>query len=448
MTDLVQIGDVFRVSRRIYHDPDVHHQELDRIFRSTWSFVGHESEIPSSGDYVTRPLGVDPVIVARGREGEVHVMLNSCTHRGTKLCRADVGSTRNFRCPYHGWTFGLDGACRAITYAKEVYGDGLDKSNFDLVSAARVETRYGLIFATWNVDAPALDETLGDIGYYLETIFGKFDNGLEVMGAPTRNRLPCNWKAEAENLSGDGYHTLITHETAKRFGLFPGPEDVERFNDGAEQPGFKGRTVQCGNGNTIRIQHLPVQTDRPKFLGYPEELWPEVERNLTSGQVDVQSRASVIHGTIFPNLSFLENFKTATDGPGSMCRYIRLTLKVPVDEGHTDIWWWHLVPVDAPEDWKVRSQRAYARTNGTAGMFEIDDAECFVGMAEANHGPTGLDSHYQYIAGLHHPVAQGLEWPGDVRDADRSEHTLRGFVTEWRRRMVPDTSDAAVGADG
>lgn len=446
MNDLVQIRDVFRVSRRIYQDPEVHQREITRIFHGSWCFVAHESEIPDGGDYVTRPLGVDPVIVTRGRDGAVHVMLNSCSHRGVKLCRADEGSTRNFRCPYHGWSYGLDGACRAITYGQEVYGDELDKSRFDLVRAARVETRFGLVFATWNVDAPPIDEALGDLSYYLQTIFGKFDNGLEVMGAPIRNRLPCNWKSEAENLSGDGYHTMITHETAKRFGLFPGPEDVAQFNDGAEQPGFRGRTVQCGNGNTIRVQHLPVYTDRPKFLGYPEELWPEIERNLDPGQVDVQSRASVIHGTIFPNLSFLENFKTATDGPGSMCRYIRLTLKVPVDEGHTDIWWWHLVPVDASEDWKVRSQRAYSRTNGAAGMFEIDDAECFVGMAEVNAGPAGLDADYEYIAGLHHRRAEGLEWPGDVRDADRSEHTLRGYLTEWRRRMELD-APATRGAE-
>lgn len=439
MDELVEIGDTFRVSRRIYHDPDVHRRERERIFRTAWSFVAHESEIPEAGDYLTRPLGVDPVIVTRDREGAIHVMLNACTHRGVKLCRADAGSTRYFRCPYHGWSFGVDGGCRAVTYAREVYGEELDKSRFDLVAAAQVESRFGLVFATWDPAGPSLDEALGPLRYYLETIFGKFDHGFEVMGAPVRSRLPCNWKAETENLSGDGYHTLITHETAKRFGLFPGPEHVVSFNDGEEQPPFKGRTVQCGNGNTIRIQHLPVQADTPKFLGYPEALWPEVVRNLTPGQVDVQSRASVIHGTIFPNLSFLENFKTGTDGPNSMCRYIRLTLKVPIDEGHTDVWWWHLVPVDAPEDWKVRSQRAYVRTNGAAGMFEIDDAECFVGMAEANSGPTGLAADYLYIAGMHHPAARGLEWPGDVRDADRSEHTLRGFLTEWRRRMTAAT---------
>ena len=68
-------------------------------------------------------------------------------------------------------------------------------------------------------------------------------------------------------------------------------------------------------------------------------------------------------------------------------------------------------------------------------MFELDDNENFLGMAEANSGPVGLDQSYHYVAGTHHPDAHGLEWPGHVQDADRSEHTLRGFLTEWRRRM-------------
>jgi nitrite reductase/ring-hydroxylating ferredoxin subunit len=432
--NLVQASDGVTVSRRIYHDPQIFDLERRRIFRRAWCFVAHESEIPESGDYVTRPMGVDPVIVTRGRDGEVNVMLNSCTHRGVKLGRPDRGNTRHFRCPYHGWSFGLDGACRAVTYAAEVYGPGLDKSQFDLIRPARVDTLHGLVFATWDPDAPPLHEALGDLVYYLDAVFGKFDRGYEVMGAPVRSRLPCNWKSETENLAGDGYHTLITHETAKRFGLFPSPEDVAEYSDG-EQPGFRGRTVVCGNGNSIRVQHLPITCERPKFLGYPESMWPEIERNLSPGQVDIESRASVIHGSVFPNLSFLENFKTGTDGPGSHCRYIRLTLKVPISEAETELWWWHLVPVGADEDWKEQSQRSYVRTNGAAGMFEIDDSENFVGMTEGNSGPRGLDASYQYVAGMHFPMDSTVEWPGAVQDSDRSEHTLRAYVLEWQRWM-------------
>lgn len=441
--NLVEPSNGFRVSRRIYHDPEVHELERERIFKTSWFFLGHESEIPNHGDYVTRYLGTDPVVVNRERDGSVKVFANACAHRGVKLCRSSRGNTRNHRCPYHGWMFGLDGSCRGVTYEKEVYGPDLDKSQFNIASA-RVETLQGLVFGTWRLDGPSLRESLGNLTYYFDAIFGKFDNGMEVMGAPIRTVHVANWKSETENLAGDGYHTLITHKTALRYGLFPSPEDVHPHGEPAGDK-FQGRTVQCGNGHTVRVQHLPLAGDPPKFLGYPEELWPEIERNLSPGQVDIQARASVIHGSVFPNLSFLENFKTATDGPGSMCRYLRITVKVPLDESRTQIWWWHLVPVDTTEEWKERSQRAYLRTNGPGGMFELDDNENFAGMVEGNAGPRALESSYHYIAGTHLPDALDLEWPGHVQDADLSEHTLRGFLTEWQDRMASPATPVSIG---
>ncbi len=73
------------IPRRYYRDDGYVEEELKHIFGQTWLFVGHESEIPSQGDYVTRTMGADPVIISRSEGGEVHVMLNSCAHRGTQL---------------------------------------------------------------------------------------------------------------------------------------------------------------------------------------------------------------------------------------------------------------------------------------------------------------------------------------------------------------------------
>jgi nitrite reductase/ring-hydroxylating ferredoxin subunit len=427
-------SDAFRVSRRVYADRDVHAAELQQIFRRCWLFVAHESEIPEPGDYVTRVLGLDPVIVVRDEHGQVQVLLNTCRHRGVKLCRSAMGNASHFRCSYHGWTYANDGQLRGVTFQHEVYDSALDKSRLGLYRASRVGTAHGLVFATWDPEAPSLETWLGPLAYYLEAIFGKFDGGLQVMGPPVHTRMPCNWKAETENLSGDGYHTPITHQTAFTFGLFAKPDDLTEFGEVPSKK-FPGRVVDCGNGHTIRIQHLPLRTDEPMFLGYPEELWAEIERNLSPGQVDIESRLSVTHGSVFPNLSFLENFKTGTDGPGSMCRYIRLTLKVPVAADRTELLWWHLVPADASDDWKAASQRAYARTNGPSGMFEVDDSENFIGMSEATRGVVAVDGVYNLIAGAHHPRADGLEWPGDVIDADRSEHTLRAWLRQWHELM-------------
>jgi nitrite reductase/ring-hydroxylating ferredoxin subunit len=430
---LVDDSQGFTVSRRVYFDPEVYEAEQQRVFRRSWLFVAHESEIPAPGDYVTRVLGIDPVIVVRDEEGTVQVLLNTCRHRGVPLCRASMGNSSHFRCSYHGWTYANTGDLRGVTFQVDVYGKQFDKSRFSLYRA-RVETIHGLVFATWNEDASPLTDDLGPLTYYLQAIFGKFDDGYEVMGPPVQSRMPCSWKSETENLSGDGYHTPIAHQSAFNMGLFARPDDLTKFGE-VPSKRFPGRVVDCGNGHTIRIQHLPVVPDRPLFLGYPEVLWPEVTRNLSPGQVDMQARLSVTHGTIFPNFSFLENFKTGTDGPGSMCRYIRLTLKVPLGPRETQLLWWLLVPKAAPEEWKRESQRAYVRTNGPAGMFEVDDGENFIGTAEAHRGRVALDGAYELVGGMHQPRAEGLEWPGDVLDADRSEHTIRAWMRRWNDLM-------------
>src|SRR3712207_439673 len=88
------------VSRRAWFDPEVFRLELERVFSRAWLFLGHESEIPEPGDYVTRRLGLDPVIVVRGENGELSVVANTCRHRGIKLCRSDRGNASHFRCPY------------------------------------------------------------------------------------------------------------------------------------------------------------------------------------------------------------------------------------------------------------------------------------------------------------------------------------------------------------
>ncbi len=203
---LVDERNGFTVSRRVYFDPEVHEAEQERIFRKAWLFVAHESEIPSPGDYVTRVLGTDPVIVVRDEHGAIRVHLNSCRHRGTPLCRASMGNSSHFRCSYHGWTYANTGDLRGVTFQAEVYGKDFDKSHFGLYGA-KVDTVHGLVFATWNLVPAPLVEDLGPLTYYLEAIFGKFDAGYEVMGPPVQSRMPCSWKSDTENLSGDGYHT-------------------------------------------------------------------------------------------------------------------------------------------------------------------------------------------------------------------------------------------------
>ncbi|MGI9556540.1 MAG: aromatic ring-hydroxylating oxygenase subunit alpha [Solirubrobacterales bacterium] len=420
----------FLVSRRAYFDQGVFDRELRNIFGRAWLFLGHESEIVEPGDYVTRRLGADPVIVVRDEEGQVNVLANTCRHRGIALCRADRGNTSHFRCPYHGWTYTNQGNLIGVTAMADMYGSDFDKSRFSLYRAARVDTFHGLIFATWDPDAPPLLEYLGDAAWYLESVFGGFDGGVEVLGSPIRTRMRFNWKPESENLGGDGYHTPITHQSAFFLGFFAKEDDWEQLGEVVSKS-YKGRVVAAGGGHTFRVHHLPVATEKPAFFGYPDELWPQMTRNLDPGQVDVQARLSVLHGNVFPNLTVLNNFKIATDKEGSATRYIRLTQGYPIAPNVNEMLWWGFTPKGADSEWRGQTQRANLRTVGPAGLFQIDDDENYAGFRDAHSGAEIVGEDLTFEGGLDNELATDVDWRGTVYDADKSEHTMRSFWRTW-----------------
>ena len=98
----------------IYNDAEVFRLEMERIFARNWVFVAHESEIPRSGDYVSRPIGQDPFIIVRGEDGKIRALFDSCRHRGARICPSDQGNAQTFFCPYHGWSYTTAGALEAV----------------------------------------------------------------------------------------------------------------------------------------------------------------------------------------------------------------------------------------------------------------------------------------------------------------------------------------------
>src|SRR5688500_19001262 len=132
--DLVQPD---RVHGRLYYDPAIFEEELEKIWYREWVYVGHASEIPESGDYRTRMIGLQPVIMTRDEDGGVHLLMNRCAHRGNTVCQMERGNSHAFRCAYHGWTFANDGHLLGVTYAS-AYGSDFNREEYALTKAPRM----------------------------------------------------------------------------------------------------------------------------------------------------------------------------------------------------------------------------------------------------------------------------------------------------------------------
>ena len=165
LTELDRLCDMEegRLAGKIFWDQDIYEQELEKIFARCWLFIAHESQIPNAGDYLTTTMGEDEVLVVRQRDGSIKAFLNACPHRGNKVCFAEAGNARGFICNYHGWSFGQDGALRGV-HESDIYEQSdFDKTQHGLRSVAQIDSYKGLVFATFDPEAPSLEEYLGEI---------------------------------------------------------------------------------------------------------------------------------------------------------------------------------------------------------------------------------------------------------------------------------------------
>jgi len=203
--DLLGLVDVDKgiVSREIFVNEEIYRQEQERMFARAWLFVGHESQITRPGDYLVSSMGEESVILCRDRAGRIHVFLNSCRHRGMKVCRYDEGNTVELTCPYHGWSYATDGALVGVPFAKDAYGEHLDRSRWGLVEVAQLESYKGTVWTTWDPSAPSFLEYLGGYKLYLDLLLDAWDGregGTEVIGG-IHKPSTCAWRRSLWNSS-------------------------------------------------------------------------------------------------------------------------------------------------------------------------------------------------------------------------------------------------------
>ena len=359
----------------VYNDPDIHALELERLFTRAWVFVGHESEIPEPGDYVLRYIGNDPFIFVRDEEGVVRLLFDACRHRGTQVCRAEMGNASHFRCSYHGWTYKNSGEFVGAPAFRDGYGGGrFKRDQWGLAPAPNLDHIHGLYFASLDPDAPSLREYLGGMSWYLDLLLALDGDGTEVLGPPARWVMEGNWKNLADQFCGDDYHTLFLHRSMFEIGAVPVPA----------RPNMMGYHIQAGNGHSLSFSMAPDANDPgPKYLGFPEEVVARFKSPLLSDeQREIARRARVMVGCVFPNVGFLA-VPLTVDPTEPPMGFVSWQVFRPIAPNRAEIWAWYLVWKNLPDEVKRASHKVGIGSFSSSGMFEQDDAEPFQGITRA-----------------------------------------------------------------
>ena len=368
------------VDRSIFVDEEIYQQELEQVFGRSWLFVGHESQIPNAGDFVTTTMGEEPVIVSRDKSGVVHAYLNSCRHRGNAVTRANLGNCSSFMCSYHGWTYDSSGALISVPGYKELYHEDMIKGTRDdwgLIKVPRVESFHGLIFANWDETAPGLVEYLGEYGWFLEARVDPQGHGSEVDAVVLKWTMNHNWKFAADNFVGDIYHTTITHKSAnlaghrtRSLGGAQAPAEAEamreggRYTEAQSNPDAFRMATKYGHGGGFTLR----PADAPLYRG-------EVSEQMATY---LQQRRDAIEQRLGPNRARISAFDAMFPNFSINSSAEQIHVWHPRGPQKTESWIYFLFDKAAPEEVKRQLVWENSRHFGPAGMFEQDDADNWI----------------------------------------------------------------------
>jgi benzoate/toluate 1,2-dioxygenase alpha subunit len=298
---LVQIRDNdFRVHSSVYTDPEVFELEMRAIFEGSWIYLAHENEIPQPGDFRTGRMGRQPIIITRGEDDSINVLINSCRHRANAVCREERGNAMSFRCPYHAWVYTNKGQLIGVA-DRPRYSEDFDAAEYSLVKVPRVDSYRGLIFASLSEDVPSLSEHLGMTKKYIDLWADKNLEGGPIVPRPHRYGYEGNWKFQAEN-GVDGYHPGIVHESA--FAAFAA-SGIRAFAD--RRPIDSEHVTRGFPGGHCTLEGAP-ESGRGTAKSLPEEHNDYIARLVAAhGEERARDITANRHLFIFPNMFLFDD---------------------------------------------------------------------------------------------------------------------------------------------
>jgi salicylate 5-hydroxylase large subunit len=403
-----------RIPFLTYTSDALYRRELERFFyQGHWCYVGLEAEVPLPGDFKRTVVGERSVIMVRAKDGRIQVVENVCAHRGMRFCRERHGNRTHFVCPYHQWSYKLDGSLMGVPFRRgvrqgdEVQGgmpEDFDNAEHGL-TALKVAARGGVVFASFDHQVESLEDYLGPV------ILGYFDrlfNGreLKILGY-NRQRIPGNWKLMQENIK-DPYHPGLLHTWFVTFGLWRADNQSQlRMDDKHRHAAMISTRGSAGvaTGSAAQVTQVSsfkqsMQLEDSRFLDIVPEAW-------WGGPTAVMT-------TIFPSVILQQQVNSVST------RHIQ-----PSGHGSFDFVWTHFgFADDSPEMTERRLRQA--NLFGPAGFVSADDGEVIEFSQQAFESRPA-----------HRAVA---ELGG--REVENTEHMvtetlIRGMYRYWREVMEP-----------
>ena len=426
--DLDHLVQPDRVHRTVYTDQAIFDLEMEHIFESAWVYCGHESQVKEVGQYQTVQIGRQPMVMVRAKDRQIHVLYNRCPHRGVQVCGSHSGNTgSSFVCPYHAWSFHLDGKVRAIPLIKGYEGTRLstDDPDCNMARAARVDSYRGFVFASLSPTGPSLIEFLGDAKVAFDDMCDRSPEG-EVEVVPVCHRVvqQSNWKFFMENQL-DALHPSVTHQStgvsARRV------EKQLKEKEGSAPLHFhylstfassfdqwdSVQTVNFPNGHGILKAYMGLRPTDPDTQEY-EAL---MRKAYGADKTEEYLSRSIHHVLIYPYLS--------VQSPLQQLRCLR-----PLGPDKTLSEIWHFRLKGAPEAIYRRSMWYFNLVNSPATMINADDLENWT------RGQNGLQAKGNDWVSFHRNMGGDTEKDGVLYSNNgTSEVVMRNQFKAWRNYM-------------
>jgi phenylpropionate dioxygenase-like ring-hydroxylating dioxygenase large terminal subunit len=430
LSNLVQPA---RVHRRIYTDPAVFGLEMSRVFATAWTYVGHESQIKNPGNFFCTRIARKPIIVVRDAEGHVRALHNQCAHRGAMVVASDRGSTDEFQCCYHGWTYHLDGKLKAVPLQHGYPADFDPKNpNTAMVQVPRVANYRGFIFVSLAAEGKSFDDHIGYMKTSLDDMVDRAPDGeIEVAGGTFKHVYEGNWKLYLENLC-DAAHPWFTHRSSIAAAQQQ-KDDV--YSDGSGEIAIRQMRQngapysfwenQVGiwtypNGHSYLGDYhddakLVAALNDPTFREYFAALEAKKGKAETQRIMEVRRWNS----NIYPNLSMMSQFQ-------------QLRVIHPIAVDRTEVHTYCFKLKGAPEQ-MFRNTISFANVvNGTGSLVLTDDLEIYnrITLGLLSEGAEWLEIGRGYASDV--PDAHG----GRKGKNSTSEVYIRNMFEAWRGYML------------